>query len=104
MVVPPFFSSSGFLVGHLGNTVLVSGTFPFAQQVLALPQAVIPLSFVHHEGHEGHEVKELKYESLDPLSQQLNVKVHQQPNSHLGEFHVGQNLRLVNLEQLIYAL
>jgi len=66
-------------VGHLGNTVSLSGRFPLAQHVLALSHAVIPLNFVHHEGPEGHEVKELKYESLDPLFQHVNVKIMYYP-------------------------
>jgi len=46
----------------------------------------------------------LKNKSLDSLFQHLNVKIDQQPNVHLGEFHVRENLCLVDLEQLIYAL
>jgi hypothetical protein len=46
----------------------------------------------------------LKNKSLDSVLQHLNVKVDQQPNVHLGEFHVRQHLCLVNLEEMIYAL
>lgn len=55
----------------------------------------------YHEAHEGHEVKQSKYEPFDPFSQHLNVKVNQQTNFHLRKFHVGQNLRFMNPEQLI---
>lgn len=48
--------------------------------------------------------KVLENKSLDAPFQHLNVEVDQQPNVCLGEFHVRQNLRLVNFEQLIYAL
>jgi hypothetical protein len=46
---------------------------------------------------------ELKNKSTDSLSEHVNVKVDQQTNSHLYKFHISQNLRLMNFEQLIHA-
>jgi hypothetical protein len=86
------------------NPELVPGSEIEARVKGKMPIRVIfPLIFVTTKSTKDTKIV-LKDKSLDSLFQHLNVKVDQQPNVHLGEFHVRQNPRLVNFEQLIYAL
>jgi hypothetical protein len=56
----------------------------------------------HHEEHE--EKKKLKHETLDAVSQSLDVEVDQQSRRYAGKFHVCEQLSLVDARYLFHTL